>query len=181
MRQRSGTKTTDMAMKKFLLTGFGPATTEENIQSILGEFGSVVHVKFPSDRNATLSSSSLVTVLCLSIFLGLSALSAVAAPIWLVATPKDTLRSDEPVVLNVIRPSSQDGWPYVLKLQLEQDSKACDAKLSVVEPVAKDDTWQTYRARICLCNLWCADHRSNGWGCAAAVTPSLSETTMPAT
>lgn len=30
-----------MAMKKFLRTGFGPATTEENIPSFLREFGPV--------------------------------------------------------------------------------------------------------------------------------------------
>ena len=39
-------------MKKFLLTGFGRATTEENIQSFLGEFGPVVDVQILRDRNA---------------------------------------------------------------------------------------------------------------------------------
>jgi hypothetical protein len=43
-----------VAMKKFLLTGFGPATTEENIQSWLGEFGPVVDVEIIRDGNATL-------------------------------------------------------------------------------------------------------------------------------
>ena len=43
-----------MAMKKFLLTGFGPATTKENIQSFLGEFGPVVEVDILRDGNATL-------------------------------------------------------------------------------------------------------------------------------
>jgi hypothetical protein len=42
-----------MAMKKFLFTGFGPATTEENIQSFLGGFGSVVDVDILRDGNAT--------------------------------------------------------------------------------------------------------------------------------
>lgn len=39
-------------MKKFLLTGFGPATTKENIQSFLGEFGPVVDVQIYRDKNA---------------------------------------------------------------------------------------------------------------------------------
>ena len=42
-----------MAMKRFLLTGFGPATTEESIQSFLREFGPVVGVDILRDRNAT--------------------------------------------------------------------------------------------------------------------------------
>ena len=41
-----------MAMKKFIFTGFGPATTEENIQSWLGEFGPVVDVEIIRDGNA---------------------------------------------------------------------------------------------------------------------------------
>lgn len=41
-----------MVMKKFILTGFGPATTEENIQSWLGEFGPVVDVEIIRDGNA---------------------------------------------------------------------------------------------------------------------------------
>lgn len=94
------------------------------------------------------SSGLMVTALCLSIFFGLSAFSAVAAPIWIVAAPKDTLRSDEPVVLDVIRPTSQDEWPDVLKLRLEQDNKAWDVKLSAVEPVATDDTRRTYRTMV---------------------------------
>jgi hypothetical protein len=40
-------------MKKFLLTGFGPATTKENIQSWLAEFGPVVDVEIIRDGNAT--------------------------------------------------------------------------------------------------------------------------------
>jgi hypothetical protein len=43
-----------MTMKKFILTGFGPATTEENIQSILGGFGPVVNVDILRDGNATM-------------------------------------------------------------------------------------------------------------------------------
>lgn len=38
-------------MKKFVLTGFGPATTEESIQSWLGEFGPVVNVNIVRDGN----------------------------------------------------------------------------------------------------------------------------------
>ena len=41
-----------MTMKKFLLTGLGPATTEENIQSFLGGFGPVVEVEILRDGNA---------------------------------------------------------------------------------------------------------------------------------
>ena len=100
------------------------------------------------NRTSTRSGGLLVTALCLSIYLGLSALSAAAAPIWIVAAPKDTLRSDEGVVLDVFRPTLQDEWPDVLRLRLEQDGKVCDVMLSAVGPVAKDDMRRTYRGAI---------------------------------
>ena len=52
MRLQSGTKFPGLMMKKFLLTGFGPATTEEHIQSFLGKFGPVVNVDILRDKNA---------------------------------------------------------------------------------------------------------------------------------
>lgn len=52
MLRRSGTKSAGLVMKKFILTGFGPATTEENIQIWLGEFGPVVDVEIIRDGNA---------------------------------------------------------------------------------------------------------------------------------
>jgi hypothetical protein len=89
-----------------------------------------------------------VATICLFIILGLHALSAAAAPIWMVAAPADALRSDEAIVLDVFRPTSQDEWPEVLGLNLEQDNKAWDVMLSAVGPVAKGDMRRTYRGTV---------------------------------
>ena len=94
------------------------------------------------------SGGLLVAAICLYIVLGLHTPSAAAAPIWMVAAPKDSLRSDEPVVLDVFRPTSQNEWPEVLRFRLEQDNKAWDVMLSAAGPVAKDDVRRTYRGAL---------------------------------
>jgi hypothetical protein len=90
----------------------------------------------------------LVAAITLSIFLGLHALSAAAAPNWIIAAPEVSLRSDEPIELVVIRPTQQVEWPDILRLRLEQDSNAWDVMISAVGTVAKDDTRRTYRGAV---------------------------------
>lgn len=94
------------------------------------------------------SGGRLVSAICLSIVVGLCSLSAAAAPIWMVAAPEVTVRSDEAIVLDVFRPTLQDEWPEVLKLHLEQDNRAWDVALSAEGVVEKEDTRRTYRGKV---------------------------------
>lgn len=102
--------------------------------------------KLIMNRPSTRSGNLVFVAVCLSIILGSN--PAVAAPAWIVAAPGDTLRSDEPVVLDVFRPTSQDEWPDVLGFRMEQEGKAWDVMLAAVGPVAEDDARRTYRGVI---------------------------------
>lgn len=100
------------------------------------------------NRIFTRSGGLPVAAVFLAIFLGLCTLSAAAAPIWLVAAPDESLRSDEPIMLDVVRPSAQDEWPESFSLRLEQGSTTREVTLSAVGPVGRDDARRTYRGAM---------------------------------
>lgn len=90
------------------------------------------------------SGCLLFAIVSLSILLGLNALPATATPLWLIAAPDETLRTDEAITLDIFRPASQEAWPEALRLRLKQEGKTWEVALSAVGPVAVEDMRRTY-------------------------------------
>ncbi len=84
---------------------------------------------------------------CLAVLL-LGAQPASAEPGWIMATHNETLRSGEPITLEIVRPEGQAVWPESLQLRLEQGYKIMSLDLSPVEPVAADDRRRAYRGML---------------------------------
>jgi phospholipase A1/A2 len=74
------------------------------------------------------------------------ALPATAAvPVWLIATPDENVRAGAPIMLDVVKPTTQIEWPGQLGLRLRGDDSPQELTLIPVGTVAPDDMRRTYR------------------------------------
>ncbi|MDR3393862.1 MAG: phospholipase A [Parasulfuritortus sp.] len=81
-------------------------------------------------------------------FCGLVVLPASAASPWLIATPDESARAGEPVVLEVVKPATQTDWPTRLRLRLVQDGRVSVVDLALDEQDTAGDARRTYRGVI---------------------------------
>jgi len=79
---------------------------------------------------------------------GLAAVPASAATPWLIATPDESAKAGEPLVLDVVKPVTVPEWPAPLRLRLLHDGKVSELALSPAELDPADVTRRTYRGVI---------------------------------